>query len=225
MLIIHVTQYMRVSPIWGQKMIKPSREIRDGKSCGHVWQCFPQDRGTTVTMKCAATLAPDQPWSSNDLAFLSFSLVHIGISLSCDPLLGSSSLIDVPGIEMHNDYTSNTWICPYCKNSNTSDEVKAWLTSSVSPHATALLCRDYRYQFGVCSYLISVSTLNTKFCECKYNNWLVCCSLLSAQQTPKRSRETKITSMGNMHLGIWGTCVYILNCQNRIVKIVICFEV
>lgn len=116
---------------------------------------------TTVTVKlCAAMLAPDQPWSSNNLAFLSFSLVHIGISLSHGPLLGSS-LNDIPGIEVHNDYISDTWICSYCKNSNTSDKVKAWLTSSVSPHATVLPCRHYRYQFSVRSYLISVSASTT----------------------------------------------------------------
>lgn len=44
----------------------------------------------------------------------------LGISLSCGPLV-SSSLSDVPDVDMYNDYTSNTWIGSYCKNSNISD--------------------------------------------------------------------------------------------------------
>lgn len=73
---------------------------------------------------------------------------------------------------------------------------------------------------------MSVSTLNTKFYECKGNNWLVCCILSSAQQTPKRSGETWTTIMDDVWLGSWATCIYIFNYQSRAIKkSVICFEV
>lgn len=62
------------------------------------------------------------------------------------------------------------------------------------------------YQFGMCLYFICLHT-NTKFYECKHNNCLVCCSLLNAQQNPKRSKETWIIAMGDMQLGSWGTCM------------------
>lgn len=61
---------------------------------------------------------------------------------SSSPLLGSSSLDAVSDIEMCNDYTNNTWISPYCKNSNTADKMKAFLASSASRHATVLPCSD-----------------------------------------------------------------------------------
>lgn len=69
---------------------------------------------------------------------------HFGITLSHGPLVPFLALLLSMRylIEMCNDYTNNTWISPYCKNSNTADKMKAFLASSASRHATVLPCSD-----------------------------------------------------------------------------------
>lgn len=89
------------------------------------------------------------------------------------------------------------WICAYGKNSNTSGQAKALLNSSASCHAPLLPCGNYSYQFGMCPCLIPFSLLSNKFCEGRYNNWLVC-FLLNAHREWERPGSYPWVAVGGL---------------------------
>lgn len=144
---------------------------------------------------------------------------RIGISLSRGPLLGPSPS-DVPGVEMCNDYTSNTRILTL--------QIPWKLGLPAQPHITPLASRAVATGISlVCVlvwYLSPHWTLGFVSARATAGlfaapSWVP--SKPQRDQARPGSLPWAICSLGDGGL----IYIYFFNCQNKIIKIVICFEV
>lgn len=145
-LIIHVTQYTKVSHSIGEvrRGLSPVESLGMGSLMSKPDSSFhgTWSSGFLRTVCCYFSPRLNSVDSIN-LVFYSFLLPpHWGQPLAMSSVLfvGYSSHNDIPDPEIYNDYTCNTWMYLCCRNSNTSGKVKALLNSSASRHAALLPC-------------------------------------------------------------------------------------